>query len=338
MTGLDERDLVELAIQLVDIPSPTGEEKPVVDWLDGFLRRIGFEVRRFPVAPDRDNLLALGPQEPAVLFCTHLDTVPPWIKADERDGLLYGRGSCDAKGIAASMIMAAVRLLQSGEGRVGLLFVVGEETDSIGAKAFAATGFQCPYVVVGEPTENQLVSGQKGVLFFRLTATGLPGHSADPTAGPSAVHRLVRVMGRLESRDWPGSAEFGPTTLNIGRIEGGSAPNVVADEAMAHGVFRVATSTGEVWRQLESCLEPGVEAISPTQSEPIALDVVPGFPTCTVSFGSDCPHLRPVGRILMAGPGTIRLAHRPEEHVGVAELVAAVDMYQELATRLIARV
>lgn len=337
MSGLEESELLGLAIELIDIPSVTGQERAVFDFLSERLVRLGFRLVTQPVEGDRYNLVASLTDRPDVLFCTHLDTVGPWMAPRLTDGVLYGRGACDAKGIAAAMVSAAVGLAGQGLTQVGLLFVVGEETDSLGAKVAASSGLSSRYVVVGEPTGNRLAEGQKGVLSFRLQARGRPGHSADPTAGPSAIDRLLRVLSRLVKGKWPTHPVFGETTLNIGRLEGGSAANVVADAATAEGIFRLAVPVEVVRRRLEAALEEGVELDVVTASEPLGLRVLPGFRTCVVSFGSDAPHLGPVGEVLMVGPGSIQQAHRPDEHVSVSELTAAAGLYMDLARRLLDR-
>lgn len=337
MTRNPRIEVEELTSRLVGIPSVTGNEQAVTDWLSIYLQGLGLRIHRQPVSPDRSNLVAAGAAQPELLFCTHLDTVGPWFGPELRDGILFGRGACDAKGIAAAMVCATAALLAAGETRVGLLLVVGEETDSVGAKAAAASGLRCRYLVVGEPTGNRLVAGQKGTLVFRLSAQGRSGHSADPAAGPSAIQRLLRVLGRLDRIPWPVDPRFGSTDFNVGRIEGGVTANVVADSAIADGIFRVSTSTREVEDGLLGCLEDGVELKVVSRSEPLQLETIPGFPTCTVAFGSDAPYLTAVGRVLMAGPGSIRYAHRPDEQVPVAELTAAIDLYMDLARTLLAR-
>ncbi len=338
MCGLQESDLVSLVMELIEIPSVTGQERGVCDFLSGRLAALGFTVANQEVAADRYNLLATVGESVDILFCTHLDTVAPWIPPKLADGVVYGRGACDAKGIAAAMVSAALGLARQGLSRVGLLFVVGEETDSVGAKVAAQCRLGCRFVVVGEPTGNRLAAGQKGTLLFRLEACGRSGHSADPSAGPSAIDRLLRVLDRLQKEQWPADPVFGSSTLNIGRLEGGTAPNVVADSAIAEGILRLSVPAGSVVPRLNSSLEEGVELKVVSSSDPLHLHVVPGFPTCVVSFGSDAPYLAPVSTVLMLGPGSIEFAHRPDEQVSVSELTTAAALYMEIARRLLAAV
>jgi acetylornithine deacetylase len=337
MPGLEESELVSLAIELMDIPSVTGQERAVFDRLSERLVRLGFRLATQTVEGDRYNLVATLTDSPDVLLCTHLDTVGPWVAPRLRDGVLYGRGACDAKGIAAAMVSAAAGLAGQGVTQVGLLFVVGEETDSRGAKVAARSGLSSRFVVVGEPTGNRLALGQKGVLSFRLQASGRSGHSADPTAGPSAIDRLLRVLNRLASGNWPTDPVFGATTLNIGRLGGGSAANVVAHSATAEAIFRLAVPVDLVRQRLEAALEEGVELEVVSASDPMYFHVVPGFPTCVVSFGSDAPYLSPVGKVLMLGPGSIQYAHRPDEQVSVSELTSGAALYMDLVRSLLDR-
>src|SRR5271163_919816 len=136
-------DAITLTRQLVDIESISGNEAAVGNYLYGELCRIGYQARRIPVADARFNVYATSPEQshPTVVFYTHMDTVPPFIPSSEDAARIYGRGSCDAKGIIAAQIAAAERLRQQGV-YVGLLFVVGEERDSLGAQVandFAAS-------------------------------------------------------------------------------------------------------------------------------------------------------------------------------------------------------
>lgn len=249
-------DVVELTRRMCSIPSITGEEGPLVEYISRLLKQHGFQISLQSVgqARGRANMLATVGKPVKILLSTHLDTVPPFFPPElSHDGLkLRGRGTCDAKGIAAAMICALVQLRSKGEERVGLLFLVGEEADSDGAKA-AADGFapEVDFVIHGEPTELKLVSGMKGCIAFDLETTGKLGHSAYPELGESAIHILVEDIYRMTSYAWPSTEAFGQTTLNFGVIKGGEAANVIASCARATGVFRVAVDAEKSTQQSE---------------------------------------------------------------------------------------
>jgi len=222
-------DVFELTEALVSIPSPTGSEGAVGDYLSAYLKSLNFDVREQDVEPGRRNLFAAQSAKPKVVFCTHMDTVPGHIPASEDETFIYGRGACDAKGIMAALIAAAVDLNQDGIKDVGLLFVVGEETDSLGARRANSLKGGSRFLVVGEPTENKLGRGHKGVLTIRLSARGRRAHSAFPELGESAVEKLLDALAVLRSLDLGEDPVLGRSLMNIGRIEGGTAPNVVPD-------------------------------------------------------------------------------------------------------------
>ena len=333
-------DVIELTQALCAIPSVTGDEAGVVDEVARRLKALGAQVTRQSVGdtPGRDNLLATAGAPPEILLTTHLDTVPPFLPPRLHDGRLFGRGVIDAKGIAAAMICAFERLLAAGETRVALLFVVGEEADSDGAKA-AAAGFMptVRHFINGEPTDGVLVSAMKGVLAFELKALGKAAHSAYPEAGHSAVHQLLADLCRLVAEPWPLTDEAGQTTLNIGLLEGGVAPNVLAPHARAICVMRTTTDADLLEARIRSLLSPGTDLSLRTKSSPSRLVTLPGLPSKIVAFGSDVPHLSPCvsGGPLLVGPGSILDAHTEHESVAVGELRAAVDQYELLARRLL---
>jgi acetylornithine deacetylase len=346
-------DVVDLTIDLCAIPSITGDEAAVVDDVAARLRRLGATVKtqRVPDASrgdvaGRDNLLALsGAGPPELLLTTHLDTVPPFLPPRRERGAdgserLVGRGVIDAKGIAAAMIAAWERLLAAGETRVGLLFVVGEETNSDGAKA-AAQGFapDVAYFVDGEPTDGVLVRAMKGVLAFELDVIGKAAHSAYPEAGKNALHQLIADLHRLQSEPWHDDPDLGPTTLNVGVVAGGVAPNVLAPHAQALCVMRTTADAELLEARIQSLLSAGTAMKVRTRSGPQRLVTLPGEETKVVAFGSDVPHLAPLasrGGALLVGPGSILDAHTSHEGVAVADLRRAVDMYEALCRRLLA--
>ena len=334
-------DVIELTQALCAIPSVTGEEAAVVDDVARRLRALGATVTRQQVGatPGRDNLLSTTGRPPELLLTTHLDTVPPHLAPRLEGDRLCGRGVADAKGIAAAMICAFERLVASGETRVGLMFVVGEETDSDGAKA-AAAGFmpKVRWFINGEPTDGVLVSAMKGVLAFELSVEGKAAHSATPEAGHSAVHQLIVDLSRLTSEPWPLSADAGQTTLNVGLIEGGVAPNVMAPHATAVCVMRTTVDADLLLARIRALLTPSTRLTVRTKSSPQQLVTLPGEQSKVVAFGSDVPHLSSLAShgALLVGPGSILDAHTAHESIALADLRAAVDLYERLARRLLA--
>jgi acetylornithine deacetylase len=331
-------DTVSLLRELVDVPSPTGAEAPLGELVARWLAGSGFRVTRQPVARDRFNLLATTGAKPEVLLCTHLDTVSPHLPFREEGEVLWGRGACDAKGALAAMLTASQRLLAGGKTRFGLLLVVGEERDSLGAKKAAELEIASRYVLVGEPTDNRLAASQKGTLVFRIEAEGRSGHSAQPETGPSAVHRLLRLLSKWIEEDWGSHPEMGLTTVNIGVVGGGAGSNVIAPRAWGEGIFRVAGSVKLLRERITAALPDWASLEILGASEPLELATLPGFDTCVVSFGSDAPYLRPLGEVLMLGPGSIRHAHSDDERVGKRELLEAVTLYVRLVETLVERV
>jgi acetylornithine deacetylase len=346
-------DVVDLTVSLCTIPSLTNNEADVVDDIATRLKKLGAVVKRENVGGivGRDNLLAVAdPHRPIdVLLTTHIDTVPPFyapVRSVDQDGdeILTGRGVIDAKGIAAAMIVAWERLLRRTDGQgenVGVLFVVGEETNSDGAKQAAASGF-CPpvkFFIDGEPTDGLLCRAMKGVLAFELTVKGKAAHSAYPHAGHSATHQLVDDLHRLMHHAWP-TTEFGETTLNVGVVEGGLAPNVIAPHAKARLMMRPTEHPDRILDTIRGLLSPTTTLEVMTKASPVNLHTVPGEPTCIVAFGSDVPHLGPVlsarhGSPMLFGPGSILDAHTDHERVKTRDLRAAADAYERMALHLL---
>jgi len=329
-------DALELTRSLVRFDSTTGREGPVAEFLAAWLEQRGWTVVRQPVAGSRFNVYArLG--RPEVVFSTHLDTVPPFIDLREDDTWLHGRGTCDAKGLAAAMIAAAERLRAGGETRIGLLFIVGEEDGSDGAAAAATLEPRGRYLINGEPTENQLTIGQKGVLRADLVATGRAAHSAYPTEGESAIVPLLDTLQRVQRIPLPSHPVLGDTTLNIGRIEGGRAPNVIPDHARAQLLFRTVLPHDSLKLALAGSLEPRVTVTYPLEIPSVISTAPKGWQTTVVSFASDLPFLTSWGEGYQLGPGTIRVAHTAEERISKADLEAGIMLYEKLARDLLAR-
>lgn len=331
-----ELDVVRLTRELVDIPSTTGQEKQVAEHVADTLERLGWTVTRQPVAEERFNVLALRGR-PDILLTTHLDTVPPYFPSSEDDAFVHGRGACDAKGIAAAMICAGQELAALGERDAGLLFVVGEEVDSAGAKKAAESGLRCRYFIDGEPTDNELALGHKGIFAFRLTAAGRCCHSGYPEQGDSAIDKLLEALQALRAADFPSDPELGPSYLNIGTIGGGRAPNVLADQAEAVVMIRTVTD-GEVYRRIvERTLAGRAHLDVFNRSEPQRTHVLDGHATKVVAFGTDVPWLRPIGEPVLIGPGSILVAHTEKERIAKRDLRQAVAIYREMASSLLHR-
>ncbi|HXE56659.1 MAG TPA: M20/M25/M40 family metallo-hydrolase [Gemmatimonadales bacterium] len=328
-------DPIELTRALVAIESPTFAEGRVVEYLHGVLHRLGYRVVRQPVTPGRDNLYAFR-EPPALVFSTHLDCVPPYLPPREDAERIWGRGACDAKGIAAAMVAAAERLAASGERRVGLLFVVGEENGSDGAQAAATLTPRGRFLVNGEPTENRLSIGQKGSLKVTLEATGRAAHSAYPAEGASAIEPLLDTLERIRRMPLPVDPLLGPSTLNIGVLRGGVAPNVIPPSASAELLIRIVEPSESLRRRIEALAAPGVRVAFPVEL-PFHKGTAapPGWETTVVSFASDLPFLSSWGTCFQMGPGTIGVAHTDEEHIRKAELLEGVERYVRLARDLL---
>jgi acetylornithine deacetylase len=330
-------DALELTRSLVALETPTGAEGPATDFLDAALRRAGYQVVRQPVSPGRQNLYAYR-EPPALVFSTHLDTVPPYVPLSEDAESIHGRGSCDAKGLAAAMVAAAERLAQRGERRIGLLFVVGEENGSDGALAAADLGPRGRFLINGEPTENRLSIGQKGSLRVDLQATGRAAHSAYPDEGVSAIAALLDTIERIRRMPLPTDPLLGQSTLNLGLIGGGVAPNVIPPAASAQILVRTVEPTAPLKNAIKALLVPGVTVDFRVDLPFYKGGTAPaGWETTVVSYASDLPLLEPWGERYQLGPGTIRVAHTSQEHIRKADLLRGVDLYVRLASDLLGR-
>jgi acetylornithine deacetylase len=327
---MDTLETVEFARKLIDIDSTSGREQAAGAWLAWALEGMGYSVDRQPVGGGRFNVYArLAP--PVVVLSTHFDCVPPFIPSGVRDGTLFGRGACDAKGILAAQVAAAERLRAAGERRVGLLFVVGEERGSDGAAEANNHPAGSAFLINGEPTDNRLASATRGNLRLRLTATGRAAHSAAPEQGESAIDKLLDVLIRMRSMEWPGDPELGRTFYSIGLIEGGIAPNVISPSATAEVMFRIVGSPDDVLRVART-LEPAVSIEEVLRVPMVRLHTIPGMPAAVFPFTTDIPLLDRWGTPLLFGPGSFLVAHTAEEHLAIGELEAAVAGYQKLAT------
>jgi acetylornithine deacetylase len=326
--------VVDLARSLVDIDSTTGREAEACAWLAAHLRERGFLVKEQPVASGRVNVLALVDPKPAVVLSTHVDCVPPFFPSRVEGDRLFGRGACDAKGALAAQVTAAERLRASGEGRVGLLFVVGEERGSDGAKVANAISPGPRFLVNGEPTESKLGLATRGAFRVKLRATGRAAHSSQPQLGVSAIDLLIDALVELRGLALPEDPDLGRTFYATGLISGGVAPNVISPSAEAELNFRTVGPGAEVLERLAP-LRSRVAVETVLEVPPVRMRTVPGFETAAFTFTTDVPFLDGWGEPLLFGPGSVVDAHTDADHVAIAELEAAVTAYERIARALL---
>jgi len=331
-------DVVTLTRRLVDIDSTTGRENAAGRWLVEYLLQAGFHVREQPVANGRVNILATaGSTRPQVVLSTHYDCVPDFFPSRIENGRIYGRGACDAKGIAAAQIAAAHALHRDGEHRVGLLFVVGEERGSDGARKAAERPGNSRYLVNGEPTDLRLGLATRGVVRVRLVASGRAAHSSFPELGESAIDKLIDALVMLRTMRFASDPMLGTTHYTVGVISGGLAANVVSPTAEAELMFRTVGEHEEI-RSALSRLAPLVRVEPVAEVPMVRLTTVPGFETAVFPFSTDIPFLSGWGEPLLFGPGSIHVAHTTEEFIDIAELHSAVDAYGSIVRELLSRV
>jgi acetylornithine deacetylase/succinyl-diaminopimelate desuccinylase-like protein len=328
-------DVVRLVRQLVDIESITGNEAPVGNFLYRELAGMGYQVEKMTAEMERCNIYATAPERPhpQVVLSTHMDTVPPFIPSWEDATCVYGRGSCDAKGIIATQIAAAERLRQEGI-YVGLLFLVGEERDSLGAKVANQKASGSRFLINGEPTENKVAVASKGALRAEVSARGKMAHSAYPELGDSAIDRLLEALGRLRRMALPVDPEVGASTMNIGVIEGGRAPNVVADRARAQLLYRLVGPSDRLREQIREAVGELVRIDFTLEIPFVRLRTLDSLPTMVAAFTTDIPALGNWGEPLLVGPGSIHSAHTEGEFVEKKQLHEAVELYCAIVKRL----
>ena len=341
--ALSALDAIQLTRRLIDIESITYNECAVGEFLGDFLASRGFAAEKMVVQQDREsrcqgerfNVYAQKPRAaPEVVFSTHMDTVPPFIASSEDSEFIYGRGACDAKGIIAAQIAAAEQLCEEGID-AGLLFVVGEERDSAGAKIANQSPRGSRFLINGEPTDNRVALASKGTLRAEIRATGKMAHSAYPELGESAIHKLIEALARVLAIDLPADAEIGPSTLNVGLIEGGRAPNVIADHAVAQVMVRLVGSSAETRKALETAVA-GLATVEYTLEIPfMRFRHLEGLPSMVAAFTTDVPWLGSWGEPVLLGPGSIHVAHTPHEKLAKRELLESIDLYVEVARRLV---
>jgi acetylornithine deacetylase len=329
-------NVFELTRELIDIPSVTGDELAVGQFLSRHLEQLGYRVERQEVAPDRFNVLATTEAPSRIVFSTHMDTVPPFIVSSEDEEFIYGRGSCDAKGIIAAQIFAAQRLRDEGVRDVGLLFTVDEELGSLGAQVANKHPLarECRYLINGEPTDSRLATGTKGSVRVIITAEGRAAHSAYPEAGESAIEKLLDILEEIRACEWPEDSFFGTTTCNIGVLSGGTRPNVIADKARAELQIRLGIDIEHVKRVLDDAVGTRGRLEYSSAHNPVRLFAVPGFDEVVVRFTTDVPYLSNWGKPLLLGPGSILDAHTDHERISKRELQEAIGLYLRLAKQL----
>ena len=335
---MDSVDIVALTRSLVDIDSTTGREGAAGRWLADYLRGRGWAVEEQRVDEARFNVIA-NVSHPAVVFSTHFDCVPTFFPSRIDGDRLFGRGACDAKGILAAQVAAAERLRRDGESRVGLVFVVGEERGSDGAKTAneAVRGAGARFLINGEPTDNRLGLATRGILRLKLRASGRAAHSTFPELGESAIDKLIDALVELRSITMPADPMLGQTHYTVGLIDGGVAPNVVSPSAEAEVMFRTTSSASDV-RAAVAPLEQRVAIEHVLEVPPVRLKTVPGFDAAVFPYTTDIPFLPAWGEPLLFGPGSIHVAHTADEWVSIAELTAASQHYVTLAKALLAQV
>ena len=326
-------DLFALTRRLVDIESISGNEKDAALFLEDYLRKLGAQVELEEAEPNRPNVMACW-GEPDVVLSTHIDTVPPFFPSREDDEFIHGRGSCDAKGIAAAQIEAAQRLAAEGVHDFGVLLLVGEERNNAGAIKANQRKPGSRYLINGEPTENLLAVGTKGVLRLQLNAQGRMAHSAYPELGESATEKLIEACYRLREMQLPEDAVLGKTTYNIGLLSGGVAPNVIPGSAQAEVMFRTVSSSDPLQQAVERKVSDLVEVQRVLQIPAVRLGRMDGFETTVVSFCTDIPSLTNWGQPYLLGPGTIRVAHTEQERIAKKDLVQATEIYVKMVKKL----
>jgi len=336
-------DPIRFTRELCEIESTTYNEGAVGDFLADYLGQRGWDVEKTPVPQPADGIkdsprwnvyAGKKGETPDLVFSTHMDTVPPYIPFSEDEEFLYGRGVSDAKGIIAGQVAAAEALRAEGY-KIGLLFVSGEERDSAGARTANLAPKGNRYLINGEPTDNRLALASKGALRATLKCTGKMAHSAYPELGESAVHKLVEVLGKLLALELPVDDYAGPTTLNIGQIQGGYAPNVISDKAEAQVLVRLVGDSAPVRTAILEAAEGLADVTFTLDLAFVRLRAIEGLPTMIAKFATDIPMLPNWGEPLLLGPGSIHVAHTPQEKLNKQELRDAVQLYIKVVRQLL---
>jgi len=331
--------LFDLTRALIDTESISGNEEHVglqlLDYVSALAARYGGYAERSEVEPRRANIFVCWGDRPTVTLSTHMDTVPPFFPSREDGEFIYGRGACDTKGIIAAMLTAAEALLERGARNFGVLFVVGEERNSAGAYHAAAHPKGARYLINGEPTENKLALGSKGALRYEIAASGRMAHSAYPELGESAIDKLLDALARIRAIPLPVDDLLGPSTLNIGTIAGGRAPNVIADEAKAEIFVRLVGDSTATKDAIAAAVAGKAEAREMIEIPALRLGSLPGIETTVVAYTTDIPAFGDAwGTPFLIGPGSIHVAHTLDERIPKRQLEDAVRIYQTMVTQL----
>lgn len=316
---------MKLFEQILSIDSTSGKERELGLFLAHKLQ--AEKVELLEVGDGTVNLF-LSWGEPKLVFCTHLDTVPPYIPPRIEQDKVWGRGACDAKGQIYAMYQACHRLAQAGKSNFGLLLLSGEETGSFGAKAFAKTSFRTPYLVVGEPTDNCLVSASKGTRSYSLCFKGKAFHSGYPEMGLSAVELFVDFVNRLRAAEFPEDPVLGKTSYNIGALHSDNPQNILSPELSCKVYFRTTSKAEAAVEEFMSAqASENLEVKAGGGDQAREYYVIDGIPSKIVSFGSDAPHLSNFEHKMICGPGSIKVAHRDEEHIEIKDIEIAIENY-----------
>ncbi|MBK7933852.1 MAG: M20/M25/M40 family metallo-hydrolase [Acidobacteria bacterium] len=330
-------ELFQLTKQLMSIPSISGDEEAVGFWLRDHLESLGWTVELQKVTDTQNNIIAYLNDTPRVWLSTHMDTVPPFIAPAEDDEKIYGRGSCDAKGIIAAQITAAELLRRDGIEDIGLLYTVEEERASTGAKVANdhPLAAKCEYLINGEPTDNDLAIGSKGAFRAKIKTSGKAAHSAYPEMGDSAIEKLLDILEDVRHTKFPNDEFFGETTVNLATLDGGIALNVIPPHAECGILIRLTTPMEPIRDALENLIRDRGELEIMSYSLPVKMLAVDGFKQKVVRFTTDIPHLGIWGQPLLLGPGSILVAHTKDEFVLKKDLETAVELYVALVKRLL---
>lgn len=324
-------DPIDQLVEWLNIDSTSGREAAFLEALETYFVALGFEATRQSVHEDRWNLLLTRGTAPSFLFSTHVDTVPPFLPVRRDTDAVWGRGACDTKGGIVAMAEAGKRLLAEGIENFGYLFVVGEEVDHCGAKKAPSFGCRTQRIILCEPTQNLVVDAQKGMVKLTLEASGVAGHSAFPGKGESAIDKILDVIEGIRHEPWPVDPRLGPTTVNVGLIEGGVAANVFAPSASAELLIRAVAPVAPMMARIEAICGDRVKVAFPAANDPVFFDPPDGFDTCIVPFNTDATYLSPVAPVWLVGPGDISTAHSDHEHIRVQDLRDGIDLYERLA-------
>ncbi|KAF9888623.1 hypothetical protein FE257_008555 [Aspergillus nanangensis] len=337
--------VISLLYDLIEVPSNSEYEQDVAVFLDNHLTALGYTVERIPIAQGstRENVYAyLGSQRKTrACLSSHMDTVPPHIPLRVDGSTIYGRGACDDKGPMAAQICALEELRAEGkvkEGDVSLLFVVGEEKGGPGMLAANNHDLSFEGVVFGEPTEGKLVVGHKGHLVFELIGEGKACHSGYPHHGTNANIALVEALNDFLTTKFPDSSLLGPSTFNIGKLEGGVSYNIVPAASKALCAVRVATDMPGIKKIVAdtAAKHPNIRLEFKFEYPETLLDHdVEGFETGPVSYGTDVPRFKGNHKKYLYGPGSILVAHGENEQIEMSELLEGVKRYKTLTTHIL---